>query len=159
MHISNRELFLQHQAQTTRFPLLLEFERAEGIYLYDKNNKPFIDLISGISVSSLGHGNKQVNQALRELIDYRTILPLPCNKNETICINKCFTQQKFYVTHKGKTNDVSKVSYRVIAKANLADTLVNITDKTKYVLQRNGKNIEVICPCSSGEKIIDGYKL
>lgn len=69
MHISNRELFLQHQAQTTRFPLLLEFERAEGIYLYDKNNKPFIDLISGISVSSLGHGNKQVNQALKNQID------------------------------------------------------------------------------------------
>lgn len=69
MHISNRQLFLQHQAQTTRFPLLLEFERAEGIYLYDKNNKPFIDLISGISVSSLGHGNKQVNQALKNQID------------------------------------------------------------------------------------------
>jgi len=69
MHISNRELFLQHQAQTTRFPLLLEFERAEGIYLYDKNNKPFIDLISGISVSSLGHGNVNVNQALKNQID------------------------------------------------------------------------------------------
>lgn len=69
MHFSNRELFLQHQAQTTRFPLLLEFERAEGIYLYDKNNKPYIDLISGISVSSLGHGNKQVNQALKNQID------------------------------------------------------------------------------------------
>ena len=69
MHISNRELFLQHQAQTTRFPLLLVFERAEGIYLYDKNNKPFIDLISGISVSSLGHGNANVNQALKNQID------------------------------------------------------------------------------------------
>lgn len=69
MHFSNRELFLQHQAQTTRFPLLLEFERAEGIYLYDKNNKPFIDLISGISVSSLGHGNKKVNLALKNQID------------------------------------------------------------------------------------------
>ena len=69
MHISNRQLFLQYQAQTTRFPLLLEFERAEGIFLYDKNNKPFIDLISGISVSSLGHGNKQVNDALKKQID------------------------------------------------------------------------------------------
>lgn len=69
MHISNRELFLQHQAQTTRFPLLLEFERAQGIYLYDKNNNPFIDLISGISVSSLGHGNERVKEAIKTQVD------------------------------------------------------------------------------------------
>lgn len=69
MHISNRELFLQHQAQTTRFPLLLEFARAEGIYLYDKNNRPYIDLISGISVSSLGHGNERVKQAIKNQVD------------------------------------------------------------------------------------------
>ncbi|MBP9186407.1 MAG: aspartate aminotransferase family protein [Bacteroidia bacterium] len=69
MHISNRELFLQHQAQTTRFPLLLEFERANGIYLYDKNNKPYIDLISGISVSTLGHGNPKVIQAIKSQVD------------------------------------------------------------------------------------------
>ncbi len=69
MHISNRELFLQHQAQTTRFPLLLEFKHANGIYLYDKNDKPFIDLISGISVSSLGHGNEKVKQAIKNQVD------------------------------------------------------------------------------------------
>jgi acetylornithine/succinyldiaminopimelate/putrescine aminotransferase len=69
MHISNRELFLHHQAQTTRFPLLLEFERAEGIYLYDTQNRPFIDLISGISVSSLGHGNARVKDAIKNQVD------------------------------------------------------------------------------------------
>ncbi|MBW7844164.1 MAG: aminotransferase class III-fold pyridoxal phosphate-dependent enzyme, partial [Bacteroidia bacterium] len=69
MHISNRELFLKHQAQTTKFPLLLEFEKAEGIYLYDKNNNPYIDLIAGISVSSLGHGNKYVKNAIKEQVD------------------------------------------------------------------------------------------
>ncbi len=67
--MSNRQLFLQHQAQTTRFPLLLEFERAEGIYLYDKQQQPFIDLISGISVSSLGHGNTRVKEAIKNQVD------------------------------------------------------------------------------------------
>jgi len=52
-----RQLFLANNAQTTGFPLLLEFERAEGIYMYDKSGKPYIDLISGIGVSSLGHRN------------------------------------------------------------------------------------------------------
>lgn len=69
MHISNRELFLLHQAQTTRFPLLLEFEKAEGIYLVDNNGRRFIDLISGISVSSLGHGNERVKNAIKHQVD------------------------------------------------------------------------------------------
>ena len=69
MHISNRELFLQHQAQTTRFPLLLEFERAEGIYLIDKLGNRFIDLIAGIGVSSLGHGTTRVKDAIKQQVD------------------------------------------------------------------------------------------
>ncbi|MES2781046.1 MAG: aspartate aminotransferase family protein [Bacteroidota bacterium] len=69
MHISNRELFLRLQGQTTRFPLLLEFEKAEGIYLIDVSGKKYIDLISGISVSSLGHGNAAVNNAIKEQVD------------------------------------------------------------------------------------------
>ncbi|MES2558783.1 MAG: aspartate aminotransferase family protein [Bacteroidota bacterium] len=69
MHISNRELFLRHQGQTTRFPLLLEFEKAEGIYLIDSSGKKYIDLISGISVSSLGHGNEVVNTAIKTQVD------------------------------------------------------------------------------------------
>ncbi len=69
MHITNRELFLRNQAQTTRFPLLLEFEKAEGIYLYDKSGKAYLDLISGISVSSLGHGNLRVREAIKNQVD------------------------------------------------------------------------------------------
>ena len=69
MHISNRELFLSHQAQTTRFPLLLEIEKAEGIHLIDSKGKKYIDLTSGISVSSLGHGNEKVKNAIKTQVD------------------------------------------------------------------------------------------
>lgn len=69
MHLSNRQLFLNRQAQTTHFPLLLEFEKAYGIYLYDRSGKAYIDLISGISVSSLGHGNMRVNEAIKSQVD------------------------------------------------------------------------------------------
>ena len=69
MHISNRELFLRHQSQTTRFPLLLEFEQAEGVYLIDSSGKKYMDLISGISVSSLGHGNTAVQNAIKAQVD------------------------------------------------------------------------------------------
>ena len=64
-----RQLFLANNAQTTDFPLLLEFERAEGIYMYDAKGKPYIDLISGIGVSSIGHGNPYVIHAIKEQLD------------------------------------------------------------------------------------------
>lgn len=64
-----RQLFLANNAQTTDFPLLLEFERAEGIYLYDSEGKGFIDLISGIGVSNLGHGNPKVIRAIKDQVD------------------------------------------------------------------------------------------
>ncbi|MDP9077244.1 MAG: aspartate aminotransferase family protein [Bacteroidota bacterium] len=64
-----RQLFLANNAQTTDFPLLLEFERAEGIYMYDAAGKAFTDLISGIGVSSLGHGNPHVINAIKDQVD------------------------------------------------------------------------------------------
>ena len=43
---------------------MLEVERAEGIYLYGPHGKRWIDLISGVSVSAVGHGNPQVIDAI-----------------------------------------------------------------------------------------------
>jgi len=60
---------LANNAQTTNFPLLLEFERAEGIYMYDAAGKAHTDLISGIGVSSLGHGNPHVIAAIKQQVD------------------------------------------------------------------------------------------
>lgn len=64
-----RQLFLANNAQTTNFPLLLEFERAKGIYLYDSEGKAYTDLISGIGVSSLGHGHPKVINAVKQQVD------------------------------------------------------------------------------------------
>ena len=63
---NQRELFYQHLAQTTPFPLALEIEKAEGIYLYGKDGKKYMDLISGIAVSNVGHCNPDVVKAIRE---------------------------------------------------------------------------------------------
>ncbi len=64
-----RELFLLNNAQTTDFPLLLEFERAAGVYMYDSQGRAYIDLISGIGVSNLGHSHPQVIAALKNQVD------------------------------------------------------------------------------------------
>jgi acetylornithine/succinyldiaminopimelate/putrescine aminotransferase len=66
---SPRQLFLQHLAQTSPSPLMLDVERAEGVYLYDANGKAYLDLISGIGVSSLGHRHPRVVEAVKKQVD------------------------------------------------------------------------------------------
>jgi acetylornithine/N-succinyldiaminopimelate aminotransferase len=60
-----RQLFLNHNAQTTRFPLLLEFDYAAGVYLYNTEGKNFLDLISGIGVSNVGHTHPKIVEAVK----------------------------------------------------------------------------------------------
>ncbi len=67
--LSNRQLFLQYVGQTSPSPLGLEIERAEGIYLYDSTGKSFVDFISGISVSNVGHRHPKVLAAIHAQLD------------------------------------------------------------------------------------------
>lgn len=64
-----RQLFLRHVAQTSAAPLGLEIERAEGLYLYDRAGRAYLDLIAGIGVSSLGHRHPAVVAAIHEQVD------------------------------------------------------------------------------------------
>ena len=66
---TQRQLFLDHLGQTSDFPLLLEIERAEGVYLYGPQGQRYLDLIAGIGVSSLGHRHPAVTEALHAQID------------------------------------------------------------------------------------------
>jgi acetylornithine/succinyldiaminopimelate/putrescine aminotransferase len=67
--LTPRQLFLRHQAQTSEFPLLVEIERAEGVYMYTPEGRPILDLISGIGVSNVGHRHPRVLQAIHEQLD------------------------------------------------------------------------------------------
>jgi acetylornithine/N-succinyldiaminopimelate aminotransferase len=64
--LTQRQLFLQHNAQTSPEPLMLEFVRAKGIYIYDAQNKKHTDLIAGIGVSNVGHCHPAVVKAIQE---------------------------------------------------------------------------------------------
>ena len=67
--ISNRQLFLSNLAQTTDFPLAIEIVKAEGIYLYGPNGERYLDMISGIGVSNVGHCHPKVVAAIHEQVD------------------------------------------------------------------------------------------
>ncbi len=71
---TQRQLFLNYQAQTSDFPLSIEVEKAEGMYMYDVNGKKIMDLISGISVSNLGHRHSKVIESVKEQLEKYTYL-------------------------------------------------------------------------------------
>lgn len=60
------EKFFNHVGQTSPFPIALEVEKAEGVYIYDIYGNKYFDMISGIAVSSLGHGNREIVSAIKD---------------------------------------------------------------------------------------------
>lgn len=67
--MNNRQIFLSNLAQTTDFPLMIEVEKAEGIYLFGPNGEQYVDLISGIGVSNVGHRHPKVLSAIHGQLD------------------------------------------------------------------------------------------
>ena len=67
--LSLRSLFLQHVAQTTQFPPMLEIDRAKGVFITDTSGKQYIDFISGISVCNIGHRHPKVVEAIKNQVD------------------------------------------------------------------------------------------
>ncbi|MCR4872712.1 MAG: aspartate aminotransferase family protein [Bacteroidales bacterium] len=70
-----RQEFLAHVGQTSPEPLLIEVQRAEGVYYYTPEGKRYYDLVSGVSVNNVGHANPQVTAAVqRQAADYMHIM-------------------------------------------------------------------------------------
>jgi acetylornithine/N-succinyldiaminopimelate aminotransferase len=61
--------FLTYQAQTSKHPLSLEIESAEGSYVYDVDGKKYLDFIAGVSANTLGHRPKAVVDAVKQQLD------------------------------------------------------------------------------------------
>lgn len=70
-----RKQFLEHVGQTSADPLMIEVARAEGVFLYGPDGRRWYDLISGVSVSNVGHSNPDVVRAVqRQAADYMHIM-------------------------------------------------------------------------------------
>jgi acetylornithine/succinyldiaminopimelate/putrescine aminotransferase len=67
--ISHRQLFLDHLAPTSPSPMGLEIVRAEGSFLFDIAGKKYVDLISGIAVSNVGHRHPKVIRAIHDQLE------------------------------------------------------------------------------------------
>lgn len=61
--------FLKYQAQTTQHPLGVEISHANGSYIYDSNNKGYLDFVAGVSATPLGHNHPKIINAIKEQAD------------------------------------------------------------------------------------------
>ena len=64
-----KDFFLNHLAQTNEHPFLLQVERAEGLYIYDKSGAVFMDMIAGVAVNNIGHCHPKVISAIKNQVD------------------------------------------------------------------------------------------
>lgn len=64
--MNQRQLFLNHIAQTSQAPIGIEMVKASGIHLWDADGKKYVDLISGFSVCNIGHSHPSVVKAVQE---------------------------------------------------------------------------------------------
>ncbi len=72
-YFNQRELFLKHVAQTSPTPFSgidINIEKAEGVWLHDKSGKRYLDMISGISVSNIGHCHPHVVRAIEHQLKH-----------------------------------------------------------------------------------------
>ena len=67
--MKNREVFKKHQAQTFPHPSAIEITSAKGNYLIDSDGFKYLDFVAGVSVNTLGHCNKYINESVKKQID------------------------------------------------------------------------------------------
>jgi acetylornithine/succinyldiaminopimelate/putrescine aminotransferase len=65
----SQSVFLNNLAQTTPHPYNITIESAEGVYLYSPDGTRYIDMISGIGVSNIGHRHPHVVNAIKNQLD------------------------------------------------------------------------------------------
>lgn len=61
--------FLKSLAQTNDFPYLIHADKAEGLYIWDKSGKRYMDMIAGVAVNNIGHRHPKVVRAIKDQID------------------------------------------------------------------------------------------
>jgi len=127
--MTQRQLFLNHIGQTSETPLCFEIAEAKGVQLIDTNGKTHIDLIGGISVCNVGHGNKQVLDAIKKQVDlylhvmvYGEVIQSPQVQYATALAAMLPLQlQSIYFTNSGTeaTEGAMKLAKRITGKTKM----------------------------------------
>lgn len=64
-----KQKFTRYLARTSDEPIGIVVERAEGCWIYSKDGNRYLDFISGIAVTNIGHRHPEVVQAIKGQVD------------------------------------------------------------------------------------------
>jgi len=67
--MTEREIFYSYLGLPALSPMALDIVKAEGVFLYDRDGRDYIDMVSGISVSNVGHRHPKVIEAIKKQTD------------------------------------------------------------------------------------------
>ncbi len=67
--MNKQNTYLEYQGQTNQNPFLIDVDRADGIYIFDKEGKSYMDMIAGVAVNNIGHCHPKVKEAMKTQID------------------------------------------------------------------------------------------
>ncbi|OEJ98711.1 aminotransferase class III [Flavivirga aquatica] len=101
--------FFKYQAQTTPHPLAMKISHANGSYIYDNNNKEYLDFVAGVSACPLGHNYPKVVNAIKEQLDkymhvmvYGEYIQKPAVElTKLLAKNLPYPLEKTYLTNSG----------------------------------------------------------
>lgn len=146
-----RELFFRNVAQTSPSPLALEIQKARGIFLYDNSSKEYIDLVSGVSVSNVGHSNPEVVEAVKAQVEnymhlmvYGEIIEAPQVLHASL-LSSILPQNLgsiYYVNSGSEANEAAlKLSKRVTGRREIISCVNSYHGSTHGVLSVMGSEL------------------
>ena len=121
--------FLKYQAQTSPYPLGMEVSHAVGSYIYDTNNKKYLDFVAGVSACTLGHQHPRVNNAIKNQLDKYSHVMVYGEYSQSPAVAYCkllaenlpFPLEKTYLVNSGTeaTEGALKLARRVTGRSQL----------------------------------------
>ena len=121
--------FLKYQAQTTPYPLGMEVSHAVGSYIYDTNNKKYLDFVAGVSACTLGHQHPRVNNAIKNQLDKYSHVMVYGEYSQSPAVAYCkllaehlpYPLEKTYLVNSGTeaTEGALKLARRITGRSQL----------------------------------------
>ena len=121
--------FLKYQAQTSPNPLGMEVSQAIGSYIYDTNNKKYLDFVAGVSACTLGHQHPRVNNAIKNQLDKYSHVMVYGEYSQSPAVEYCkllaahlpFPLEKTYLVNSGTeaTEGALKLARRITGRSQL----------------------------------------
>ncbi|TXC76046.1 aspartate aminotransferase family protein [Luteibaculum oceani] len=165
------EKLSQHLAPTSPTPLNLSISRAEGSYLYSAFDRPYLDFISGIGVSNMGHKHPAVVKAIKDQADKHLHVMVYGEMEQTVQTEfaKLLTQQTpkhlnavYFVNSGTEANEAAiKLARRVTGKSEIIACRKSYHGCTTGSLAISGNEMKKYAfrPLMSGVNFISFNKL